>query len=655
MSAAAVKVPAVFMAIDRVSAPVRNMANSVQGFAARAQGAITTANASFNKLIPTFGQIGQQLFAFSAATAFTLGIYSAVNAVKDYETALASLSAITGVTGKAFIPFQAQVSAVATATQKSGIEVAKAFEIVGSAKAELLQNADALGAVTQAAITLSKASRDDLAASAANLTGVMNQFSLGAEQANRVINVLAAGSQVGAANITQINEAMVNFGAVAAGSNISVEQAVALVETLGEKSLFGAEAGTKLRGAVLKLQQAGVGYASGQFNINDALSEAQKRLAKLTTAKQKDAAILKMFGAENITTGKILLDNVETFNRFTQGVTNTNVAQQQAAINSNTLAERLSQLQAAWVNMLTGNTQANTGLNAAKNLIAFVTNNLSTLVTVLGAAIALLTAYKVGLVLSSAALTAYNIVLGVTNALNTQSLVLTSSNTVAQKAYIVTTKLMAGALLLWEKAQWLVNVALTANPIGVIVMGIAAAIVAVIAIIKYWNQWGAAIAAIAAFFSPAIASIMFLISMVQSLIRNWDMVKAAFKAEGIIGGLKAIGKVILDAILMPVQQLMEKLSALPKWLGGGMAQKAAQNLANTRAQLGVNTTTGTGTVPQPANPRKAEQDALISRTETTTNNNQRVELDFKNVPPGLTVNGQNASSIIPKTNPTIGF
>ena len=58
----------------------------------------------------------------------------------------------------------------------------------------------------------------------------MNQFSLGAEQSERTINVLAAGAKVGAASIAQTSEAMVNFGSVAAGANLSVEQAVGAVQ-----------------------------------------------------------------------------------------------------------------------------------------------------------------------------------------------------------------------------------------------------------------------------------------------------------------------------------------------------------------------------------------------------------------------------------------
>jgi TP901 family phage tail tape measure protein len=53
--------------------------------------------------------------------------------------------------------------------------------------------------------------------------------------------------------------------------------------------------------------------------------------------------------------------------------------------------------------------------------------------------------------------------------------------------------IIRGAMLLWQGAIWLVNVALTANPVGVIVMGIALLIGVVAAAIIYWDEWTGAL------------------------------------------------------------------------------------------------------------------------------------------------------------------
>ena len=43
---------------------------------------------------------------------------------------------------------------------------------------------------------------------------------------------------------------------------------------------------------------------------------------------------------------------------------------------------------------------------------------------------------------------------------------------------------------IWAVAQWALNAAMLANPIGLIIIGIAALIALVVVAIKYWDEWG---------------------------------------------------------------------------------------------------------------------------------------------------------------------
>ena len=251
-------VPAIFKAIDKITAPVRKMANTVKTFGRNAQVSMKRASISmsnFNKKVSMvhanvrtkIGGILGQLGRLGVGIGLLAVGTQVVQANIELDRSLASLSAITGKTGTQFEIFTKQVNQVAKAQTIFAGDTAKAFEVVASAQPILLDNAEALGRVTNAAITLSKASGDDLAASAQNLTGVMNQFNLAADQSERVMNALAAGSVAGSANITNVAASMKNFGAVASGANLSVEQSIALVEVMGSKSIFAEEAGTKLR------------------------------------------------------------------------------------------------------------------------------------------------------------------------------------------------------------------------------------------------------------------------------------------------------------------------------------------------------------------------------------------------------------------------
>lgn len=127
-------------------------------------------------------------------------------------------------------------------------------------------------------------------------------------------------------------------------------------------------------------------------------------------------------------------------------------------------------------------------------------------------------------------------------------------------------------------AQWAMNVAMSANPIGLLVIGISALIAGIVIAVRHFDEWGSAIL----FISYPIGLI---IGLIQSLRRNWDGIKDAFSNGGILAGLKKIGAVILDVLLMPIQQLLELIAKIPgmsKIAGGG-----AEWIKGFRKKLGV--------------------------------------------------------------------
>lgn len=612
-------VPTIFKAIDQVTAPLRNIGNGVQAFSARAEAGIARAERGFRRFTPGLGEMQKQFLSLAGTAAIVTAIFSGISfsfqAIKDYDKALSSLQAITGLSGDQFDTFKSKITEVAVSTNESTVTVAKAFEVIGSANSALLESADAMGAVTNAAIILSQASGDDLATSADSLVGVMNQFNLGADQATRTMNVLAAGAKVGAAQIPQVAESMKNFGSVAHGANISVEQSVALVELLSQFGYKGAEAGTKLRGSILKLQSAGVGYASGQFNVNDALSDTSKLMAKLKTDKEKDAFVTKMFGAENVATGKLLLSNTKMFADFTKGVEEGTKGQGDAVIQAGKQNESLSraidQLSNAWVTMLTSSKKTTAGLDLMKTAVRFLTKNLTAVVATAGAIIAFFVTWKALIITSKVALLTYNIALGIYNGITGRAAVYTAGQTAAMKAQLIVTKLVTAA-------QWAFNVAMTANPIGLIVVGVAALIGLLAVAVKNWDSWGAALA----FF---LGPLGLIVSLFQAFRSNWDMIVSAFKTDGIIGGLKAIGKTILDVVLLPLQQLLALIAKIP---GMDWAKGAAESVQGFRENLGVNTgsTASEENKIKAINPQLQKQESMQRIMETQK---QNVAIDIR--------------------------
>lgn len=526
-----------FRALDQMSGPINNINRSTSRLVKTTKSALS----------PVTGLVGQ----LSALGLAAVGFSSQIQLDKN----LKSLSAITGVTGSAFDDFKVKISETSTEMKMFKGDVAKAFEIVGSAKPDLLASADGLNEVTKAAILLSRASGDELVISAANLTGVMNQFNLGAEQATRTINVLAAGSVVGAANITRVAESFVNFGAVASGANLSLEESVALVEVLASKSLFGAEAGTKLRGSVLQLQKAGVGYSSGAFNMLDAMTEVNTKMKTLGTESQKDAYILKIFGAENITAGKILLNNIDMYKQFTKGVTGTNTALDQAKINTSSLSTTIDEMINSFKNAVTTTDEANLTIRTFKDLMKLASDNMNTLINIAGISIGVFAAVKTYMFLASFGMEAYTIA--------------TSLAAIATNAL---------AMPLW-------------------------AVIGVVA---------------------ALGSTLYVV------YQHWGKIVDAFASGDIMGGLKAVGVMLLDLILWPLEKIMEIIALIPG-MGGG-----AEWIGKIREDIGAKekTTASQSLSDKPVvTPESASAIATAEYNKTTTTNkNSTVKIDWSGIP-----------------------
>lgn len=294
---------------------------------------------------------------------------SAFNKQVEFEKGLSSLSSITGLAGKQLQDLGKKAKQMSKDSTVSAVDTLKAMELIGSAKPELLKSSEALAAVTKEAITLSEAAGMELPDAASALTDAMNQFGLGADQAARVINVLAAGSKEGAVAIPQVTEAMKQFGTVAKGANITIEQSTALIEALGERGINGAEAGTKLRNFLITLQAGAKETNPAVVGLSTALNNLQKQNLSTTEAT-------KLFGKENVVAAQILMESVPTVDRLTKAVTGTNTAYEQAAINTNNFAGASKRLSNSWDDLLLSLGNTKTATQAVK-FLAESFNNLS--------------------------------------------------------------------------------------------------------------------------------------------------------------------------------------------------------------------------------------------------------------------------------------
>ena len=557
------KVPTIFTAVDKVSQTVDKMQSKVGRF-----------QKSMNKAVNYGAAVGGGVIVASLPFVY--------DALTQYDDALASFRTIVSDLNDAdFSKYQKGIEKVAKDTKRSTTEIAASYETIAGLNATFAKTPQSIESVAKANATLAKASRMELGDSAASLVGIMNQYDLAADQSDRVINVLAAGQAVGAASIKQTAEAYTVFGSVAKGANITLEESTALIQTLGKFSLFGAEAGTKLRGSVLQLQKAGLGYASGQFNVNDAMLEANKRLATLRTAKQQDAYLTKLFGAENITAGRILLNNIQVYKDFTKGVTGTSEAQKAAEINSNTLLSKITELKDGLTNYITTNDESNKSLQIAKDLIGLVTDNLSTLIPIVFTVASGLVALKIAMV-------AINTVMAISKAVMIAYTAVMKVYNIAQLAAAVGGYSLAGAI--WA----------TLWPILLVILAIAA----IIAIFYYWDE-------IVEWFSKQWEKFTNWIGEL------WDKVVKWFQEFSFKDFFKSIGNAIIDYMLFPLRTVLGLVSKIPGKIGE-MAKTALDFTSSMRFEI----------EPTKQAELSPQTTAQVSTSESITTNKSSMQVNF---------------------------
>lgn len=260
----------------------------------------------------------------------------------DKEASAANLKALTGLDDVSIQWLARQAEILSTSMHKSGLrvtqsskEILEAYMLVGSAKPDLLGNKEALNAVTIEAMRLSKAAKMDLKEAVDAVTLSMNQYGASADQAAVYTNVMAAGSKYGSAAVQSITSAVVKAGVSASAAGVPIEQLVGSIETLAEKGIKDEVAGTGLKMFFLRLQ-------TGADETNPKIVGLQTALQNLQKLSVDE--VVKRFGAETYTVAQTLIDGADKVEYYTKAVTGTNVAMEQAAINSETNEARMAQL-----------------------------------------------------------------------------------------------------------------------------------------------------------------------------------------------------------------------------------------------------------------------------------------------------------------------
>lgn len=480
----------------------------------------------------------------------------------DFEVQMKEVQAITQMTDEDMTKLGDSAKELA---EQFGGDASAQLESFGSIIARfgpnIANDQKAMDSMGNSVSTLSKLMKNDAVGAMDALTTAMLQFGVdvsnpkeAAAEMERMMHVMAAAGNEGASEVADTAEALKQAGVVAKQANVSFEETNSALQALAQGGRKGSEAGVSLRNVLSKmagediiprkarekLQELGV-----DFNIvSDTTLPFVERLKELKKAQADATLVTQIFGVENVAAANILLNSIDAQNEMTQTITGTNAANESAAIVMSSTTEKMAKMK-AW-------------LNNIKIGFFDVAGSVTPFVSGLGTA-----AFTIANIAAAGA--------GISQLIG------------FIKTLSIVTKIQTAA-------QWLLNIAMDANPIGLIILGITALVGMIYVAIEYYDQFGATLLLL-------MGPLGVVINAIMAIYNNWDSIVQAFKSDGIIGALKRIGEVLFDAVLYPVQQLLEILSEIPgigKYAAMGATEIAeirkGLNLADPGAPQGAGTT-----------------------------------------------------------------
>lgn len=323
----------------------------ISGFVSQLQ---ALRSISLGSIVSSVGALGASLSAAIAPVAALVGgiaalgytVSESISSVSDFETHLDGLQSLTGLGDDAMKSIADGAIEMSKGFKSSASEIVDSMKLIGSQAPELLQNQDALMKVTEAANVLSEAAGIEVVDAAKGVTTVMNQMGASASEATNIINVLAASSQQGSADVAYLNTAFEKAGTAAKSAGMDYTQLAAAIETIAPKFSSADVAGSTLNSTLLALSV----QANDKFK--PAVVGMDQALQNLAKAEMDDIQMKNLVGASNITMLKTLIEAKDTFKGFESSLAGTNTAYEQMAINTDNLDGTINGLKSNWEALL---------------------------------------------------------------------------------------------------------------------------------------------------------------------------------------------------------------------------------------------------------------------------------------------------------------
>ena len=469
----------VFSILDNMSSPLGNIRTSMR--ATRAEGGRLTA---------TMGSLTKKMLPLAMAAALVLAAFiGPVGAAMEFEAALSNLQAISQATPDDLAKLEQSALDLGASTAFSAAQVAGAQTEL--AKKGFLANETV--AAMPGLLNLAAATQSELATAATVSSGALKSFNMEASKSGEVADIIAAASTSSATDIDGLGMALQNAGAIVSGAGEDFALLAAITGKLADANINAAVAGTATKIMFTRLASpagdAAKALSSLKIETKDAqgnmlpfldiMGELEGKLKSMGSA-DRTGYIKRIFGEEAVGSVTALLNQgVGSLAKYAESLrSKTGISAEMAKQQLDNLKGSLTILGSAWEGFSI--TLGSTFTPILKDVVDGVTW-LVMIFTVIashpvGNWLVKITGYAAGLVIAmtllSAAVWAGSAAWG---AFTSMRLVVVAVEFVK----------VARATNIWTASQWLLNAALTANPIGLVIVGIAAFIAGIIALYNY--------------------------------------------------------------------------------------------------------------------------------------------------------------------------
>ncbi len=246
----------------------------------------------------------------TGAAALGLGalVKSSVSAEAEFSQTMNTMAAVAQVPQK-------QIKALSTLALKMGADTVFSAQDAADAMLELakggLTTAQIRAGALKETLTLAAASGVDMATAATVMSNSMNTFGLSAKDAPKVTAALAGGANSSTASIGSLGEALQQVGPGAVTAGLSIQETVGALAAFDNAGIKGSDAGTSLKTMLTRLvpqttkakavmKAYGLTFTDAQGNFLPFIKIAGnlKKAFRGLSEEQKTSDLSKLFGSD---------------------------------------------------------------------------------------------------------------------------------------------------------------------------------------------------------------------------------------------------------------------------------------------------------------------------------------------------------------------